>query len=107
VKLRVISDRFRVSDKIPLLPDIGDGSSVHISEEYDQHLDVSVLGKLGTTNLSMSDFLLRLQRDINDNGNTCRMRSTPLESYWHTTVAQLLISAFHNHECLSQFLEAL
>jgi hypothetical protein len=92
-KLRVVSERFRDSDKNPLLPDIGDNSSAYISERYDEHLDVSVLRKLGTVDLSMHDFLLRLRKDLDDNGTTCRMRSIALESDWHTTVAQLLISS--------------
>jgi hypothetical protein len=99
-RLRVVSDRFRDSDKNPLLPDVGDNSSAYISEQYDEHLDVSVLTKLGTVTLSMDDFLLRLRNDLDNNGDTCRMRSTALESYWHTTVAQLLISALNSYEDL-------
>jgi hypothetical protein len=92
-RLRIISGRFRGSDKKPLLPNIGDGSSAYISEEYDHYLDVPVLRKLGTVNLAMDDFILRLQKDMNDNGNyvACVPRR------WRVFGIQ------QSHSCLSQF----
>ncbi|KAF2464794.1 uncharacterized protein BDR25DRAFT_380700 [Lindgomyces ingoldianus] len=92
-QLRVVPERFRGEDTQPLLLDVRGGSSAYISESYDKQLDLPILRKLGTKDLDITEFLQRLEKDLDQNGTESRMRSTPLQSSWHTKVARLLTFA--------------
>ncbi len=89
-QLRVVTDHFRDEKSEPLLPDLKSGGTAYISNGYDQQLDLPVMKKLGTTDLSLSDFLERLSEDL-EKDDKARLRSTFVIDAWQTKVSELLI----------------
>jgi len=96
-QLRIASEQFRGEKKQPLLPDVTDGTTAYVSESYDEALDLPILKKLGSSDLTITDFLVRLEWDLDRKENNSYMRTTSTDDMWHTQVAQLLISAAATH----------
>lgn len=89
--LRIVSKRYRDGENNPLLLDLNHGSTAYISEKYDHRLDLPVLKKLGTVELSASpDFLDRLTQDLSL-GNDSRWRSIVYTDDWFTRISNLLL----------------
>ena len=93
-QLRVVNNEFRDVDLDPLLPDLESGDTAYVSEEYDSQLDIPIMRRLGTTDLSISDFLERLKKDL-DNEDESQLRSRE-DDDWHTRFSDLLIRSLED-----------
>lgn len=88
-QLRLLQDDFRDEHRDPLLADLLSGATAYVSESYDAS-DMLILQEMKASYLSASDFLQRLKQDLAWTFYS-RMKSTPLNSPWHTKMANLLI----------------
>ena len=90
-QLRVVTDRFKDQDLEPLLPDLDSGNTAYISDKYHSRLDLPIVRELGTVNLSIHDFLVRLEQDLElEDDSQLRWG---VDDEWHTKVSNLLIMA--------------
>ncbi|ATZ46359.1 hypothetical protein BCIN_01g09700 [Botrytis cinerea B05.10] len=89
-RLRVLQNADRDENRDPLLADTNAGTTAYVSESYNAS-DITILEKMRAKHLDTEDFLQRLGEDlVRTHGS--RMKTTPLNSSWHTRVADLLIS---------------
>ncbi|TGO51966.1 hypothetical protein BOTNAR_0339g00020 [Botryotinia narcissicola] len=88
-QLRLLANNFRDENRDPLLRDLRAGPNAYVSESYNNS-DISILKEMKIQYLSDSEFLQRLSQDLAWTFAS-RMQSTPLDSPWHTKVANLLI----------------
>ena len=93
-QLRVVNNEFRDKDLNPLLPDLEFGDTAYVSEKYDSQLDIPIMRRLGTTDLSISNFLERLKKDL-DKGDEAQLR-TREDDDWHARFSDLLISSLED-----------
>jgi hypothetical protein len=91
-RLRVVSSSFRDENQQPLLSYRYAGQpTAYLSDEYSVD-SIAILRQLGTTDLSMIEFLSILEYDLNK-ATASRLRDTPFQSNWHTKMAALLQDA--------------
>ncbi|KAF5878202.1 uncharacterized protein Bfra_000367 [Botrytis fragariae] len=93
-RLRVLQNAFRDEHRDPLLVDTIAGTTAYISESYDAS-DILILERMKARYLSAPEFLQRLNQDLARTLDS-QMKSTPLDSPWHTHVANLLIDIGQN-----------
>lgn len=94
-QLRIVTEEYRDNERQPLLPDLRTGPTEYISEVYDEGLDLPVLRKLGTEQLTDYEFLKRLEQDLDQPHP--RLYTRDLATTWHTKVANLLIRSLSHH----------
>jgi hypothetical protein len=92
-QLRIVPKQYRDERNAPLLPDLERGSTAYISEKYTDRLDLPVLRKLGTVELSTSpDFLDRLTQDLS-RGRKSQWQSINYTDNWFTRISNLLLAS--------------
>ena len=91
--LRIVPTSLRDHSGEPLLPNCtcADHSCRYLSEIYDRDLDLPILQHIGVETLSIQEFINRVECDLKDDES--RMRTTPVESAWHTKIAKVLTKA--------------
>ena len=110
-QLREVPSRYRDASGQPLqplLPDLIDGESAYMSEEYDSTLDVPILRKIKSTKLSTQDFLDRIEHDL---GGLRLSRIRAVQSQGavdrHTRIVDQLIAAMEEDPRNRHFLRRL
>ncbi|KAF1808780.1 hypothetical protein P152DRAFT_452583 [Eremomyces bilateralis CBS 781.70] len=99
--LRLVPTSLRDVENRPLLPEC-DCTTPHlhsryVSSRYDATLDIPILRKLGLETLSTAKFIGLLRCDLKPNGYS-RLRTTPVESRWHTYLSRSLLRAVATSE---------
>ncbi len=95
-QLRVVTDKFREPPNLePLVADLASQEIAYISPRYNTQLDLPVMKKLGTTDLSLyPDFLNRLKQDLNNVDYESRWKSEDSsDDDWQTIISGLLMEA--------------
>lgn len=89
-RLISVADKFRLDSNDFMIPDVPDGATRYLSEHY-QASELSILRDLGMADISMTDFLERLDVDLRRSAPFMHSKTQSIQ--WHTKVAKLLLKA--------------
>lgn len=85
--LEKLSKRYIAEDQSPLLPDL-EGAEIYLSPKY-LRVDCQILERLGTITLQWSNFIDRLEADLNIPDNS-KWRFMKENADWRTRICKLL-----------------
>jgi hypothetical protein len=90
--LRFVPKTIQDHEEQPLLPDCecNTHENIYVSTEYAEDLDYPILRKLGVTDLSMTEFVHRLEYDVGLDQRS-RWKRSPDETNWHEQIATVLL----------------